>query len=748
MLSHPPGARRIHRRSRLALETLEARVVLSQVGLVDDRSASDALLQHTVNGPCNCCLCTGTGVCELAAVDEGTVADAGTDAVAGAETADTSADLSAASVFALHSRPGASKRIFLDFDGHVTTGTTWNSQYRGGASIVTPAYDTDGKPASFSSSELAAIRAIWERVVEDYSPFDVDVTTEDPGVDALRKSSAIDAQYGVRVVIGGSSSDWYGASAGGVAYTGSFTAATDTPAFVFPAQLARGNEKYVGEAISHEVGHTLGLSHDGRTTNSEAYYAGHGSGETSWAPIMGSAYTRNVTQWSKGEYAAANNTQDDLSIITTRNGFSYRPDDAGDTVATAASAVMSLDARTLSAAGVIERTTDVDVYSFTTEAGAISLTASPAARGPNLDILLEVLDASSQVIAWSNPTSLLGASLSNLMLGAGVYYARISGVGVGSPTGTGYSDYASLGQYTLSGTVAAAASDSLSLSAANPVQAEGGEGAVAVYTFTVDRSGPVDRTTTATYAVVPISATAADFGGQVPSGQVTFEVGQRTATFTVSVVGNRVVDSDRDFDVRLVSASGETRLANPSVTARIVNDDVAAVLVSTAGLITSEARGSTARFSVSLSAPPTATVTIPLRSNDTTEGRLGLKSLTFTPSNWNVPQTVVVTGVDDLLRDGDVSYRIELSGVKSSDPSYNGLSAPGVGVVNRDNERPAPAITAAARRAALLRARALAARGATGDGDSLATSLLPTPWASAVARRQALRAAILASRNA
>ncbi len=51
--------------------------------------------------------------------------------------------------------------------------------------------------------------------------------------------------------------------------------------------IGNGNEKYTAEAISHEVGHTLGLSHDGRITPSEGYYAGHGSGDTGWAPIMG-----------------------------------------------------------------------------------------------------------------------------------------------------------------------------------------------------------------------------------------------------------------------------------------------------------------------------------------------------------------------------------------------------------------------------------------------------------------------------
>ena len=60
--------------------------------------------------------------------------------------------------------------------------------------------------------------SIWRSVAEDFAPFNVDVTTEDPGVEALRKFGTGDTQWGVRVVIGGSSSDWYNGKAGGVAY--------------------------------------------------------------------------------------------------------------------------------------------------------------------------------------------------------------------------------------------------------------------------------------------------------------------------------------------------------------------------------------------------------------------------------------------------------------------------------------------------------------------------------------------------
>ncbi len=96
--------------------------------------------------------------------------------------------------FLLHSRPSATKVVYLDFDGHTTTGTPWNSSL-GVTSIVTPAYTLDGSPA-FSSAELTDIQYMWQRVAEAFSPFDVDVTTEDPGIEALRNTGNGDVNWG------------------------------------------------------------------------------------------------------------------------------------------------------------------------------------------------------------------------------------------------------------------------------------------------------------------------------------------------------------------------------------------------------------------------------------------------------------------------------------------------------------------------------------------------------------------------
>ena len=65
---------------------------------------------------------------------------------------------------------------------------------------------------------------------------------------------------------------------------------------------------------------------------------------------------------------------------------------------------------------------------------------------------VDLYNASNQLIASSNPTSELGAAL-NLNLSAGDYYVHITGVGQGDPLAVGYTDYGSLGQYTVSGTV-------------------------------------------------------------------------------------------------------------------------------------------------------------------------------------------------------------------------------------------------------------------------------------------------------
>jgi VCBS repeat-containing protein len=348
--------------------------------------------------------------------------------------------------FLLHSRPAATRKIHLDFDGHSTTNGSWN----GGATIVSEPFDMNGNGSTWSDAEHERIQKIWQRVMEDFSPFDVDVTTEDPGTAGLTYSGTGDTTWGVRCIIS-PTDDWY-PNAGGVAYVGTFRrqSSNELPCFVFPARLGPNDEKFIAEATSHEVGHTLGMGHDG--TASVGYYTGHtGSGGPGWAPIMGVGYYQPVVQWSKGEYSGANNTQDDLAIITGgNNGTPYRPDDAGNAFGSATAATVNGTA--LTAAGVIERGTDVDVWSFTSGAGSVSFTFSPWVNSPNLDIRAQLLDSTGAVLATSNPTATLNASISFTLPSQGTYYVSVEGVGLGTAS-NGFTDYASLGQYTITGTL-------------------------------------------------------------------------------------------------------------------------------------------------------------------------------------------------------------------------------------------------------------------------------------------------------
>src|SRR5205085_403413 len=115
----------------------------------------------------------------------------------------------------------------------------------------------------------------------------------------------------------------------------------------------------------------------------------------------------------------------------------------------------------------------------------------------------------------------------------------------------------------------------------------------------------------------------------------------------------------------------------------------------TSGLTTTEA-GATATFTLVLNSQPTADVTVGLSSGDTTEGTVSPASVTFTNANWNTPQTVTVTGVDDALDDGDVAYTIATAAATSADGTYSGMNAADVAVTTTDNDTAGITVTPAA----------------------------------------------------
>jgi hypothetical protein len=347
----------------------------------------------------------------------------------------------AGDVFSLSSRPGSPRTIFLDLDGHTTVGTSWNTDM-GLAQIVSAPYDVGGTPGVFSDLERNNIFEIWRRVADDFAPFDVNVTTVDPGVDGLRRTSAGDQAFGQRVVI--TTSNWYAAAfgswIGGIAYVGVFSSNADLPAFVFSNQTAAGAPWAVADVASHEAGHTFGLRHDGQATSAgiNEYYRGHNG----WSPIMGTAPSDRITQWSRGEYEGATQTQDDLAMIAGHTGV------IADDVAHAATGAPTIGSSS-SVEGRLTAASDVDSFNVDVAAGAFSVTLRPTLTNSNLYAGFSVVDAAGTTVLTATPDRLSDwTATASGSLPAGRYTVRVSPASYLS-LWSGFGPYGSLGVYHL-----------------------------------------------------------------------------------------------------------------------------------------------------------------------------------------------------------------------------------------------------------------------------------------------------------
>ena len=338
-----------------------------------------------------------------------------------------------AQVPVLNSYPGVPATIFLDFDGHYVSGTSWN--WSG---------PINAQPAALNAGQITEI---FNRVSEDYAIFNINITTDSTVY------LAAPANRRIRMLITPTSS-WYG-SAGGVSFVNSFTWGNNTPAWIF-SELLSNNVKNIAEATSHEAGHALGLQHqstfDASCTKTAEYYAGQGSGEIGWAPIMGVGYSRNLTTWHNGTSAVGcAYYQNDISVIAgVTNGFGLKTDDHLDTPASATPIDINFSS---SASGIINNATDRDVFTFNLPStnnfrlSAIPQNVGAGNEGANVDIKVALLDQNSDTIGKYNPADLLNVGV-DTNLNSGTYYLVVDGV-----ANANLSEYGSVGFYTLSASI-------------------------------------------------------------------------------------------------------------------------------------------------------------------------------------------------------------------------------------------------------------------------------------------------------
>ncbi|MCA9063765.1 MAG: hypothetical protein KDA96_11920 [Planctomycetaceae bacterium] len=352
------------------------------------------------------------------------------------------------SIPVLNSRPGAPVQIYLDFDGHTET-QDWPGQRTDNQSgpIITPVFDVDGDQTTFSDQELQMIEEVWYRVAEDYSPFNVNVTTVDP--------TTYNDFETILVSIGGNGS-WIG-SPGGIAWINAFSNGLSNTCYVFSDNTGFGTSFHMqGTALaaSHEVGHTLGLLHHAVYDANGNLTAGYDPGNGTIGPIMGAPYDNEREVWSNAaDDNGVNSLQDDMAVMTraANQTFQYRIDDHGNTIATATK--INVTSPQVSASGILERTGDVDYFSVETNSGQISFNVNGLDLnqvfnttglhpGTNVNLTLSLYDSNGNLIASDSPANSLNASVSANVNG-GIYYIAVSGSGL----------YGDVGQYWLDGTV-------------------------------------------------------------------------------------------------------------------------------------------------------------------------------------------------------------------------------------------------------------------------------------------------------
>jgi hypothetical protein len=318
----------------------------------------------------------------------------------------------------LHSLKGSNKSLYINFVGTPTY----------------PPFSLDNLPFTRTAQENDLIAYVHKRVSDAYSPFDVDVTTELP--------TAGLGKLGATILV----TSYSDSSVGGYAYLRSFSpqGVTNPTAYCFQKSLGN-NAKYISDCVTHELGHTVGLSHQGQLP-STAYYSGQGY----WTPIMGLAYYKPVMQWSKGEYLDANNKTDAYDIMAMK-GLTVRKDFETGNIRAIEQTYSGESGGEFKGAvnGIIKTPSSSNIYFIRANAGKAVFTATSAGTAK---VKLQVLNMSGIVLYTGTTFNNLSSVITtNLTLGGG-YYIVVSGVGEGDPLKDGFSAYGSVGGYSLTTT--------------------------------------------------------------------------------------------------------------------------------------------------------------------------------------------------------------------------------------------------------------------------------------------------------
>lgn len=329
--------------------------------------------------------------------------------------------------FDLASSPDSPATIYLDFDGAIISNTAWN---KADEELVYSSFTVDDDP-EISDAEKFIISEVWRIVSATFAQFDVNVTTIAPSADKIIRSSEDDKEFGAHVIF--TEHDLQGmeeCDCSGVAQMDSIRAVLDSarapaPVFVNPdfkpsdadetVETGYSSQPYMASwALAHiaihEIGHGLGLSHDGFRLGSE--YA-HSLGALSF--YMGSTPNAiKMARWSDGSHFMAQEEEikggprqkdDDLAIIART--FDLRADDHLDTFlefeAPREVAWVVNREENVRVSGIIETTNDTDVIPIrVSERSILKIVAQPSRGNYQLTLRYRLLDSEGNHIPLEN----------------------------------------------------------------------------------------------------------------------------------------------------------------------------------------------------------------------------------------------------------------------------------------------------------------------------------------------------------
>lgn len=188
-------------------------------------------------------------------------------------------------------------------------------------------------------------------------------------------------------------------------------------------------------------------------------------------------------------------------------------------------------------------------------------------------------------------------------------------------------------------------------------------------------------------ATVTIALAASDAGECAMPAQVTLDETnwEQGVAVPVNALDDLIDDGDQSCVVQTSVSSADAHyagIAAADVTTTVQDDgDTAGVIVGTKALTVSEP-ASSQTYTVVLTSEPAMPVTLSMTpANNQCSAT---KSLLFTAANWQVPQSVTVTAVDDLIVDGARLCTLNTAAT-SGDSGYHGIAVDTVAVTVQDD---------------------------------------------------------------